>query len=166
LLHRLQLTRKKMIGAGEEHQSFGFGGGGGHLHQLCCWRELVVVSTEKELWNFAVAQERIAIFAVVNLDGESKGGKCADIGACFSGAATSRKRHRRAKAEADHHQRAFVFIFKPVESGQHIPSLSLAVVRSLAQTRPAKVEAQHRPAQTKVWIVESFHGVVDNLVVQ
>ena len=79
MLHRLQLSRKKVIGAWEEHQSFGFGGGGGHLHQLYGWRELVVVSTEKKFGNRRCAQERIVVFPAVNLDGESKGGKSAEI---------------------------------------------------------------------------------------
>ena len=59
-----------------------------------------------------------------------------------------------------------VFVFKPIERGQHIAGLGLAVVRALAQARAAKVEAQHRPAEAPFRIVERLHGVIDNLVVQ
>ena len=33
-LHRCQVTGKKVIGAGKEHETFGFGSGGGHLRQI------------------------------------------------------------------------------------------------------------------------------------
>ena len=57
-LHRCQMTGKKVIGAGEEHQSFGIGGGCGHLRQLGGGRELVAVSAEKELGKGAVLRGR------------------------------------------------------------------------------------------------------------
>jgi hypothetical protein len=40
------LTGKEVIGAGEEHQLFGFRRGGCHLRQLLRGRELIAIATE------------------------------------------------------------------------------------------------------------------------
>ena len=59
-----------------------------------------------------------------------------------------------------------IFVFEPVERGQHVAGFCSAVMRSLAQARAAKVEAQDGTAESPVRIVEDLHGMVDNLVVQ
>ena len=52
---------------------------------------------------------------------------------------------------------------QPVERGAHVVDFSVAViVLALAQSRAAKVEAQHGETKT----VQRFHGVEDDFVVQ
>jgi hypothetical protein len=70
VLHGLKLTRKKVIGAGKEHQAFGFGGGVEHLRQLCGRREWVVVPTEKQFGGHAVVQKWVLKFAAISLCGQ------------------------------------------------------------------------------------------------
>ena len=77
----------------------------------------------------------------------------------------ARKRHGCAEAEAHHNHGSIVFVFKPVERGQNILGLARAIMLAFAQSRAAKVEAQHRPAQSELRRVEHLHGVVHDLVV-
>src|SRR5450631_508465 len=155
-----------MIGAGKEHQSFGLGGGGGQLRQLCCGCELIMVSAQEKFWNAAGMQRWVSETLVLGLGRQAECDECADVGSGLTAAATGHNSHGRTKAEANGNHRAFVFVFKPCESGKHIGGLRLPVMRTLAQAGAAKVEAQHWEAKSPRRIVEGLHGVVDNFVVK
>jgi phosphoglycerate dehydrogenase-like enzyme len=79
---------------------------------------------------------------------------------------TSAKRHRCAEAEACKNDRALEFAIKPIESGKNVANFGFAIVRAFAQAGTAKVEAQHREAESKGRVIERLYGVVDNLVVK
>ena len=108
VLHRRQLAGKKVIGAGKEHQPFGFGGGWRPpAPTVCGRRKLVAVSAEEKLGKSAACAGR---------DSGSRG-----LGAAWAGrerrgrerwrallcrwVAAGQQRHGRAKAEADGNQR-------------------------------------------------------------
>ena len=54
-----------MIGAGKEHQTFGFSGGVCDLRQLLCRRKLIVVSAQEELGQGTTGQERIVVIVAL-----------------------------------------------------------------------------------------------------
>lgn len=164
-MHRRQVTGKKVIGAGEEHQTFGIGGGRGHLLQLSGRGELVAVSAEKELGNGAVLQGRIAVVMTVGLSGQAEGDESADVGAGLR-VTTGMERHGCAEAEAYGNEGTVVFGFEPVECGEDVGGFGTAVVGSLAEASAAKVEAEDGKGESPGGIVEGLHGVVDNFVVE
>ena len=127
--------------------------------------ELVAVSAEKEFGDVAGLEARIVVVVAVGLRGQTKRGEGNNI---WTGllVATSLQSHGRAKAEADGDDRAPVFVFKPVQSGENVGCFGSAVMSSLAEASAAKVEAQNRKPETPLRIVDGLHGVVDDLVVE
>ena len=79
MLHRLQLTCKKMIGAGDERQAFRFGGSRGYMRQLWARRKAVAVSAEKQLGNEAILKEGVMEIAAIGLRGQSEQSESADV---------------------------------------------------------------------------------------
>ena len=166
MLHRLQLTGKEVIGAGKEHQSFGFGGGGGHLRQLCGGRELVVVSAEKELGNGAVVQGRIAVVVAVGLGGQAERDESADIGGGIAGwqQAWSAMAAPKLKPTATS-GRLYSFSSQSSAASTSPVSARPSCVPWLRPV-PRKLKRRTGQAESPGRIVEGLHGVVDDLVVQ
>ena len=154
-----------MIGAGNEEEVFGFGGVGDNLLKLGGGRKLVVVATEKELGNLALAQAGVPVFLAIGLGRQAQRGEGTDGFASAAAAATGAERDCRAEAESDGHDRAIVFVFKPVQRGQHVACFGLAVVGAVAEARAAKVEPQNRPGKPPCRLVESLHRGVNHFVV-
>ena len=53
------------------------------------------------------------------------------------------------KLKPDHDEGSLEFVFKPIESRQHIPSFCSAIVAAFAQARAAKVESQTPASPTQ-----------------
>ena len=164
-LHRFQVTGKKVIGAGEEHETFGIGSGSGYLRQLGGRGELVAVAAEKKLGDVAALQARIAVMMAAGLSGQAERGESAEIWTNLR-VTTGLEGHGRAETEANGDEGALVFVFKPTESGEHVAGFRATVVRALAEARAAEVEAEDGKAKAPLRIVEGLHGVVNNFVVQ
>ncbi len=57
LLHGFEPTGKEVIGAGDEHQGFGLGGGVNHLLQFVFGCKLIAIAAEKELGQSAIGED-------------------------------------------------------------------------------------------------------------
>jgi hypothetical protein len=135
-LHLRQLISKEVIGAANEQQPFGFGGGVHYVRQLRGRRVLILVSAKKELGGGAMGEEWVPVVAGFSLGGQAKGDKGANIGTIVSSfarwPATGFERHSRSKTESSNDEWAIVFVFKPGHGCQYIAGFQCAVMGSLA----------------------------------
>ncbi len=152
LLHRLELACKKVIGAGDEHQVFGIGGGIDHLSQILLRGERVAISTEEELGQGALREHGISIGLPESLGWKPQGDQGAKISRalCLRVCRTGRSdRHRRSKAEADAGRSGkLVFGMEPVERGGYIAGLCAPIMLPSLSPVPRKLKrntGQRRP---------------------
>jgi hypothetical protein len=70
--------RKKVIGAGNEHQPFGFGGGGGNLLNCAAGANWSWSPLRKSLGRVQFCRKEYLIFAAFGLGGQAQRGEGAD----------------------------------------------------------------------------------------
>src|SRR6185312_10286768 len=164
LLHCMDSAAEKMIRAGNQNQSPGFGSRSCQLLQALCRREWILVSAKKKFGERARAQMWIAVTAAVGMYGQPEQSQRADILPCVPAAAARAQCHGRAKAEARCQNWPVKFVLEPRQRRFHIGGFGGSIVRALAQAGPAKIEAQNRCAKSPLRRVQYLHGVVHHLV--
>ena len=165
----LELAGKEMVGAGDEDESlWGSAAEATTSLQFCCRRERIAIAAEEKLGKARFGEEIDSCNVPGCLGGKAEGSQRAEVRADFRLGASepqARRRHGRAKAESGHDEGN-----RNSRLSQSMPASTspprLRHRAALAQTRAAKIEAQHRPAHAPLGIVEHLHGVVDNFVVQ
>jgi len=127
--------------------------------------ELIARSADKQLGFRALLQELEVVRSRHFTPGDHRTNWRANadyrLNACVS--ACGAQSNRRSEGESRKQQRQVILGIEPIERSADIFDFAIAVVVfALAQSGSPKVEAQHREAE----VVDRFHGVEDDLVVQ
>jgi len=158
--HLFQSAFEEVISGFDANQLLGLGKGVDQRFEFTHGPELIARSADEELGLGARAQEFEVVDAIFDSDGGQAEGDergYTVIGVCGAQSYGGAER----KTGEDDGQREFTF--EPVEGGPDVFDFSDAVcVLALAQAGAAEIEAEHGKSE----IVERFHGVEDDFVVQ
>ena len=156
---------EEMVGAFDEDQFSGFRQRGDERFQFPARAELIARTTDEKLWLGAVVQKievvHPRLFGIrgdgCNRHSDSDQRANSRI---FAGGAQS---YCRSERKPGKNQRKMKLRIEPIKSGSHIIHFASAIIMfALAQSRPAKIEAQDWKSE----VVQRLHGMKDDLVVQ
>ena len=158
--HFAEAAFEEVVGGFDDNQFLGFGQRVHKGFQFGFGGELVARAAHEEFWLGAALQEFVVVGAVVDRgDRRAQGDESAHARVGTGGAQADGG----AEGESGEDQGEMEFVVEPVEGGADVVELARPViVFALAESSAAEVEAQHGEAK----VVQRFHGVEDNLVVE
>ena len=161
----MQATSEEMVCAFNHDQLLWFWCGRNQGFELVSWAELIAGSADEQFRLRALLQElegvRARDFTLGNDWTDWRAN--ADEGSNARVSTCGAQSNCGAEGESGKDQRQVIFGVEPVERSANILDFAIAVVVfALAQSGSAEVESQHWKAE----VIQRFHGVEDDLVVQ